>query len=183
MIKKVIVFLAAMLFLVPLFSCEGGNNQNTPESSTPTISVSQINEALSLIKDAEECIISASSGQISDWSTASYITSLNFLDDVYESEYRENPERIREHYSNSTSVYNNRKSARQKLKYAKETLGTTGSGDFYEAVKNYYKTVSSFFTLISEYPEGYSLLTFSSAVMDYKSRCSNAYEDARFYVN
>ncbi|MBQ9558198.1 MAG: hypothetical protein IJU94_06305 [Clostridia bacterium] len=179
--KKSLIILLSLVCLVILFGCGNNAESNSTISSSSGVSNDDLINAVNLIKSAEDCVVNVSTVQLDNWSTASYSTSLYFEDSAYLEEF--GPSGPSDYFFYPTiTAYTNRATAKSNLDKAKKILGSSGVGDFYEATKSYYKEVSSFFALVSTFPEGYSLLTFSNAVKDYKSRCSSAYEDARFYI-
>ena len=180
--KKGLSILLSFVYLVVLFGCGSAAESNSTVSSS-AITNDDLVKAVNLIKSAEDCVANVSSVQINNWSTASYSTSLYFEDSAYLEEFGSAGPSISDYFYSTKTAYTNRATAKSTLDKVKKILGTSGAGDFYEAAKSYYKEVSSFLSLVSAFPEGYSLLTFSNAVKDHKSRCSSAYEDARFYMD
>lgn len=179
--KKAIALIIACLLLLSICACSSGKQnssetkQNTSNSAPVAPSDEDLKKAIDLLKQAENDIITTSSIQINGWSKYSDITGYYFNDDGP----NQASERSIKQRAQEAADY--RASARQNLEKAKTLLGSSGTGDFYLAVKEYYKSVSKFFSLISTFPEGYSLLTFSNTVASYKSECQSAYEEAAFY--
>lgn len=183
--KKTIAFLLTFVMVLGMVGC--GNSAAEQESTPiptatpkPGPTDSELKQALSYIKEAEDYIIKTSTVQIGNWDAkySSFMVPL-FDDQSYETKAKENPDTITQRL---TDAYNYRQSAQENLDSAKNILGTSGDGEFYEAVKEYYKVVNKFMSLVSTFPEGYSELTFSSTVADYKSECQSAYEDASFFA-
>ncbi len=180
--KKAMLFFALLFVVVLVTACGNGksssNTQQTPAPMTatpkPGPSDADLKKAVDLLKTAQDDIVAAAATQQNNWNVnASWVMKVYFVDEAYEEESF--------HTDTQTSVYNKRKSARRNVESAKELLGTNGSGDFYNAVKEYYKCVNKFLTLISEFPEGYSKITFTQAIKDYTSDCKDAYEESQFY--
>ena len=96
---------------------------------------------------------------------------------------------INRHYSTDSSEtdsyflnFRNRfVTAKKALAEARALLGANGTGEHYEAVKNYYTQVQSYLDFVSVFPEGYSERTFSDKLSDYKQSCTQAYNNAIFY--
>jgi hypothetical protein len=182
-------YLKTILLLVVLcmFAIGCADNKNA-ESSTSvseedvnrpatvqTVSEEDIKSAVKKIHTACEFISDCASYQIDHWSTNSELMNWYFSDTAYKD-------------ANSTDskmaakrAYESRVSARENLTEAKVLLGTNGEGEYYNAAKNYYISVDKYLTLVSTFPEGYSLLTYSDAVKDAKDDCSSAYSEVSFY--
>ena len=176
--KKVLALIFALVLVLSLVACGGGNNDSSGEQKADT-SAGPTNDDLAkasgLIKDAQDEIVSMAAEQLDGWTTYSNIMASYFVDskyqDLIESTLKKRAERI--HIS--------RGKADTALSEAKTLLGSNGTGDYYNAVKEYYKAVSVFYNLVSEFPEGYSQLTFSNAVKDNKAKCDDAYSELSFY--
>ena len=78
-------------------------------------------------------------------------------------------------------IHELRVSAKKAMDEAKALMGTNGTSDYYVAVKEYYKNISAFWNLISEFPEGYSKFTYSNTASNYKENCQSAYAELAFY--
>lgn len=186
--KKIIALMLALATVLGMVGC--GNSakeqESTAQESTaqePTVQEStaqeptdeELRQAVEYIKEAEENIVSAAAEQLDGWTTYSSIMNYYFDDTDYMNAKESSIQ------SRANRIHNYRTAARKAMEQAKNLLGNSGSGDYYNAVKEYYKAVNKFLTLISTFPEGYSQLTFSSTVSDYKSDCQSAYEEVLFY--
>lgn len=173
--KKIIALLTLICLCINLCACSTNNNtvnsdepQATFASSEP--STEQLTDTAELIHRAEEEINTVASIQLNNWST-SYDTLVALFVDF----------KHIEHWKPAIDAEGKRVGATAKLDIAKEDLGTQGSSDYYNAVKDYYIIVRSYLNLVSEFPEGYSGLTYSQTVSDYKEKCAAAYAEIEFY--
>lgn len=177
--KKVLSLILALVLCLSLCACGGDSGSEatdfTQSAGKSEATSEELAQAAQLIKEAEEDVVAAANYQIENWSTSSSIMTYYFV----ESEYSNAPSG--DLHTIAWSIHRRRTSAQEKLDKAKSLIGTNGTSDYYNAVKEYYKTVSVFWNLISEFPEGYSKITFSSTVSDYKTNCANAYSELSFY--
>ena len=179
--KKFISVLLSFVFIAVLFGCGSKPAPNSTASSAGIVNDDLI-EAVNLIKSAEDCVVDVSSVQIDNWSTVSYSASLYFEDSAYLEKFGSDGPSEADYFYPTKEAYTNRAAAKSNLEKAEKLLGTSGDGDPYEAAKTYYEEVSSFLSLVSSFPKGYSLTTFSNAVNDHKSTCASAYEEVGSYI-
>ena len=179
--KKIIALIFAIAIILSLCACGATNSpSSTPEPAAPTEKTGPTDEDLAkaadLIGHAQVDIDNAASNQLDGWTTYSSIMEYYFIDSKWQDASGEF-----QIYNRAKSIHFYRDSAERELAQAKELLGTNGTGDYYTAVKEYYKAVSVYYNLISEFPEGYSKITFSAAVKDNKAKCDEAFSEVSFY--
>lgn len=163
--KKIIAVLLLICLCVGMCACNAGKKEETAPAG-PTDE--DLKEAVELIKFAHDDIVSISTILLDEWSLYSW------FEDYFDEEYNGSDEDL-------VMVHEHRASAKDALSEAKAKMGTDGTGDYYNAVKEYYKTVKVFWDFVSTYPEGYSELTFSNTLTEYKTNCANAYAELGFY--
>ena len=176
--KKTISLILALSIYLVLCACgsgsEGSNTSQMPEKTEATSE--ELAQAAELIKSAEDSIVTAAAHQLDGWTKYASIMTYYFVDSEWEGASGESSI-----YNRAKTIHNLRTDAQAKLDEAKALIGTNGTTDYYNAVKAYYKTVNVFWNLISEFPEGYSKLTYSSTVSDHKASCADAYAELDFY--
>ena len=153
----------------------GGNS-----SSRTDFEQGDLKKAVSLIKEAEEIAVSMGNIEVSHWDVDwPLMMNALFTDDGYE--------RFMETTYNDSikndikKCYQGRRNAKTKLEAARKIIAIGGSGDEYQTVKEYYSEVSAFVTFVSNFPEGYSENTFTSALAEYKKDCQTAYSKTQLY--
>ena len=179
--KQTIAFLLLLTMLLSLCAC--GNKPDvqinsditTSETTVPTLTENELKEATQYIKKSEEAILQAASYQVSNWTTIAEVMYYYFDDNEYTTD------KWYYHRNTIRTITQLRVQAREDMAKAKEILLKKGSGDYYTSVKEYYTTVNTFLNLISEFPTGYSKVTFSQAISQHQSNCSAAYSNVEFY--
>ena len=170
--KKLLVLLLAITLCFSMVAC-GDSSSSEPKQG-------DLKKAVSLIKDAEEIAVSMGNIEVSHWDVDwNLMMNALFTDDGYE-RFMETS------YSDSIKkdiekCYQGRRNAKAKLAEAREIIATGGSGEEYQAVKEYYSEVSAFVTFVSNFPEGYSENTFTTALAEYKKDCQTAYSETQLY--
>ncbi|MCD7761033.1 MAG: hypothetical protein LUH16_04565 [Clostridiales bacterium] len=134
--------------------------------------------AVENIKEAEDLINSMAATQLDHWSKYSNIMKWYFDDEEYMNAVGDSATIKR-----AEQLHEDRTDASEKLSEAKELMGTSGTGDYYDSVKSYYLLVKDYLSLVSTFPEGYSKLTFSSTVSDFNTDCQSAYNELEFYMD
>jgi len=86
-----------------------------------------------------------------------------------------------EEYSDYKEMIASKEKVDTDLKKAKSIIQIGGTSDYYHAVKAYYTTVKALHSLVYNYPEGYSLLTYSNAIQQAQSECNKAYAEVELY--
>lgn len=178
--KKILCLFLTILICLSFCSCASTDEgPTTPEKTEAT--ADELAQAAALIKKAEDSIVNASSYQLTNWSLDYDDMECFFVDSKY-SKYQDESDfsPLSDIYKTAKTIHFLRISAKDDLDKAKELIGKGGDSDYYNAVKEYYKVVNTFWNLISELPEGYSNYTFSTTVSDYKSKCSDAYSEVEF---
>ncbi len=139
-----------------------------------------LKKAVSLIKETEGIAVSMGNIEVSHWDV-DWPLMMNglFTDEGYEN-FMETS------YSDSVKkdiekCYQGRRNAKTKLAQAREIIAKGGSGDEYQAVKEYYSEVSALVSFVSNFPEGYSENTFTTALAEYKKDCQTAYSKTQLY--
>ena len=158
--KRLFSILLVFVMLFGLCAC-GASNTTVSQGPSPE----SLKSATDLIKQAYEDILYISNELVSWWP------------------------HINRHYSTDSSEtdsyflnFRNRFiTASKKLTDARALLGANGTGEHYEAVKNYYTQVQAYLDFVSVFPEGYSERTFTDQLSNYKQSCTQAYNNAIFY--
>ncbi len=136
-----------------------------------------LTEAATLIYESQILVQAMAATQLQHWSTSSSSMVDYFVDEEYDSS-----KAVMGIYEVAKEIHEYRTKANDRMADAKDLIGTNGSGDLYDAVKEYYLLVNNYLSLVSTYPEGYSKLTFSNTVSDYNTECSEAYNNLSFYM-
>ena len=173
--KRIISLLLVIVMCLSLIACGGGTEKAPEATAAPEATNEELTQAVDLLKKAEDSIITAASHQLDGWTKYASIMEYYFVDSKYQ---EANESSIAKR---AKKIHELRVSAKEAMDEAKALMGTNGTSDYYAAVKEYYKTVSVFWNLISEFPEGYSKLTYSTTASDYKANCQSAYAELEFY--
>lgn len=72
-----------------------------------------------------------------------------------------------------TSCYEFRKAAKEKMEAAKNAL-KGGSGDYCNAVQEYYLAANAYLSFVSNFPEGYSKITWAQKWTELRQACDEA---------
>lgn len=189
--KKILAFFLTVITLLSLVAC-GSNQQEPAPTAKPTQSTTtntpkpvvtvpagpsdeDLEDIVSALADAEEDADRMASMLLKYWTTDSYF--VYFYD---ESRFRGSSFEEDEDFAD---VHKYRGNVEDALKEAKSTMGTNGSSDFYKAVKEYYMALDNYLALLSEYPTGYSKLTYATAISDCQDECRSARTNAEFYAD
>ena len=172
--RKFVVLLLAITLCFSMVACSGNSSLETEPKQ------GDLKKAVSLIKEAEEIAVSMGNTQLSNWTTSLLgVMRGMFTDSGYEVERPKG-------WSNKVErgmdeCHQGRKDAKNKLESARNIIAIGGSGDEYQAVKEYYSQVSALLTFVSTYPEGYSEHTFTTTLAEYKKDCQTAYSKTQLY--
>ena len=174
--KKLICILLVITSILTICSC--GKQSDTPSTQAPqtnnkpSVSDEDLKIAFAKLLIAEEGINVMASIVLNDWSTHEHMLSYwnEEIADYYgnESKYNDFKRRI----DTINGVFDE----------VKATMGSTSTGDFYNALKAYYVSVNKYFELVSKAPSGYSKLTYMQAVSNCKSECQSKQSELDFYI-
>ncbi len=164
--KKIFCLFLLLVMVISICACSS-------DDSTSGVTDEELGEVVTHIAAAEEAIVTISTLQITNWSTYENIMSYYFTNSA---NYNRAP-----YVETAKKIHEKKTLAISEMEKAKELMGTSSTGEYFDAVKEYYKTVETFLKLVSEFPEGYSKLTFSQAIADYKEKCQTAYSEVEFY--
>lgn len=168
--KKILSLLFSGVITFSLCACGQGNSSGSPTDE-------DLNNAAGNLYLAEVAIDSAASLLLENWTTTGSVMNCYFDESAYE---ELNSGSLKDR---AQSVHDFRSYAKDVMDDAKTLLGTEGTGDFYDAAKNYYLAVNDYYSLISAYPSGYSKLTYSSAISEKKGECQSAFNELTFYTS
>lgn len=180
-----LIFAGVMIFSLAACGKDSKNNKYTnppksngsnAESNTHTMTKEELNSITNYLEDAEEYASSIASTLLKKWTTDSYFAY--FFD---ESKFKNSSAFSQK--KDYVNVHKYRAQAEQALQEAKELIGTNGNGDVYLVTKNFYLAVNNYLSLVSEYPEGYSLVTYSAAVSDCQNECRSCRAELDFYLS
>lgn len=179
-----LVLAGVMIFSLAACGKDSKNNYTTPpksngsnsELNTHTLTKEELNSIADYLEDAEEYASSIASTLLNKWTTDSYFAY--FFD---ESKFKSSS--VFSEKTDYVNVHKYRAQAEQALQEVKELIGANGNGDAYSAAKNLYLAVNNYLSLVSEYPEGYSLVTYSAAVSDCQNECRSCRAELDFYLN
>ena len=172
--RKFVVLLLAITLCFSMVACGGNSSKETEPKQ------GDLKKAVSLIKEAEEIAVTMGNIEISHWD-ADWALMMNglFTDSGYErfmdSGYKDSIKKDVE------KCYQGRRNAKTKLEEARKIIAIGGSGDEYQAVKEYYSEVSALVTFVSTFPQGYSEHTFTTTLAEYKKDCQTAYSKTQLY--
>ena len=174
--KKTLCLLLVITSILAICSCEAQNtnlsNQTPEHNNEPSVSNEDLKYAFAELMVAEEGINVMASTILNNWSTHEHM--LSYWN-----------EEIADYYGNK-SKYNDFKKRIDTINgifdEVKTTMGSTSTGDFYDALKAYYVSVNKYFELVSKAPSGYSKLTYMQAISDCKSECQSKQSELDFYV-
>lgn len=158
------------------YSSSSGSDTGAPKQSAAALTTEDLADIFAELNVAEEYANSISSILLQKWTTDSYFAY--FFDEI---EFRMSSKFSKK--ADYVNVHDYRGKANDALDKVKECLGTNGTGESYTSAKNYYLAVKEYLALVSEYPEGYSLLTYSSAISDCQDECRTCRTDLEFYVS
>lgn len=146
-----------------------------------------LDESAAYIKEAHDLCVSTANVLLDHW-TAKYTIVFQpfFLKEDYEECVEMRNGRFPDDYDRDLDkVWSDRDKIDSLLSSAMEIMRTIKTNEntenYYQAVKEYYKNIDVFHVFISTWPEGYSELTYSSTLADYKSDCQSAYAELEFY--
>lgn len=164
--KKIIALLLAMVMMFALCACGTREKEN-------------LDTATELLKEAENCIVRASTMLIDHFdvnyqSLMKYYYNVSLLEDSYF-------EPGDDLYDEAMEIQKYRDTAKEKMDEAKTLMGNKSSSDYYNAVKEYYVELTSFLKVITDWPEGYTYFTYMNAISSCKEKCLNAYNELAFY--
>ena len=171
--KKITCLLLTFVLLLSVCSCNNSTKQNettVPEATVTEATEQELKEAAVFIKAAETLAANIASIQINGWSTNSQIMQYYFSDLDYT-----NASLSSVHKEHIRKIQTFRSDARKAMQEAKKMMGESGTSEQYQAVKKYYQEVNILLNFVSEFPSGYSKITFSQSVSQYKSNCTTAY--------
>lgn len=185
--KRTICCLLASVMVFSLIACSGkkpqqnhsnrtNNNTSTVKEDSASLSKDKLKSIASDLNDAEEYTDSIAAILLQKWSTDSYFAY--FFDKV-----KFNSSTIYSRKEDYVNVHTYREKAEQILEQVKALLEPNGTGDSYNAAKKYYLALTNYLELVSEYPSGYSLVTYSSAVSDRQNECRTCRLDMDFYLD
>ena len=168
--KKVLSLLLSGIIAFSLCACGQGNGGGSPTDE-------DLKNAAGNLYLAEVAIDSAASLLLENWTTTGSVMNCYFDESAYEGL---NSGLLKDR---AQSVHDFRSYAKDVMDDAKTLLGTEGTGDFYDAAKNYYLAVNDYYSLISTYPSGYSKMTYSNAISEKKGECQSAFNELTFYTS
>ena len=174
--KKIICILLVITSIFAICSCDDPNNNPSNQvpqpNNKPSVSDEDLKNAFAKLLIAEEGISVMASTVLNNWSTHEHMLSYwnEEIADYYgnESKYNDFKRRI----DTINGVFDE----------VKTTMGSTSTGDFYDALKAYYVSVNKYFELVSKAPSGYSKLTYMQAISDCKSECQSKQSELDFYI-
>lgn len=190
--KKSIILALALIILFSMSACSSKkdsptygkvvqNNINNTGNYTTNIEINnvlttdELNAIVSELNKAEDYSDKIASILIRNWSTESYFS---YFYDEYR--FKNSGFKDDEDYAN---VHKYREQAEQILNDTKKQLAADLDTDFYAAVKDYYLSVSNYLALLSEFPAGYSKLTYATAITDCQNECRTNLTNVDFYLD
>ena len=166
--KKQLLLLLTAALAITLSACGGAGSSTASDEDLKTVVGDLI-----LAETATDTLASL---LIENWTTYSNLLLYYYDQEAYEAS------NMYEEGSDYGTAHELRGYADEVMNEAKGLLGTEGSSDFYEAAKTYYLAVNDYLALLSEFPDGYSKLTYSNAISDCRSACQSAYSEVTFYT-
>ena len=185
--KKFLVVTFVTVMMLSLVACKDtqepkptynnpAQNATTNANTTADSSINDddLKDIASAIVDAEEDADRIAALLVRNWTTDSYFVYFydksRFSNSSFEDE------------EDFADVHKYRGEVEKVLDTAKEQLGMNGTGDFYAAVKDYYLALNNYLALLSEYPTGYSKLTYSAAISECQNECRTTRTEVDFYT-
>ena len=183
--KKILAMILALVMCLSLCACGSEESNNNIETTQETISEEQIKERLDSIakdlRDANEYFNRISSILLENWSSYHYFTY--FYDQAkYEKDRDEQTDLVQDACDEK---FKYQKMAQEKLEAAlaalREISPTENTDDYYKALKAYYTELKTYESLVTNWPQGHSKLTYSQAITDAKSATERACDELEFY--
>ena len=191
--KRLSIILITMLIISTISSCGKNSSDNSQPS---TSSAEAVKDNTSSAKDIERELSSISNGLksayddycdlastiTSNWNTSSDVMNY-FFDEKYCKEgnlYKDS-----QHKSRYDRFWNLKNSTDEDFASLQDRIknvdSTDTTADYYTAVKDYYKSINVLKQLITDFPSGYSKMTYAAAINDAKEDCAAAQSELSFY--
>ncbi len=185
--KKIVAIILTMVMLLSLTACKDNQsatpnynnsvqNNNTTSIVTDSTSLSSddLKDIVSILVNAEEYTDRMAALLVRNWTTDSYFVyfydKYRFKNSSFEDD------------EDFADVHKYREKVESTLSEAKNQLETDGTSEFYNAVKDYYLSLNNYLKLLSEFPTGYSKLTYSTAISDCQNECRTNRTAVEFYI-
>lgn len=183
--KKTSVLVLSLILLMTFVACGDNNSNNNPVQNTNNSDSYSAESVISTYDNLKDVFSSLSTAEqyadrvaaliLRNWTTDYYLIYL-----YDESNFKMSGFVDEEDFSN---VHKYRGLVEDALSEAKAEINSNGNGNLHEAVKEYYLALNNYLTLLSEYPTGYSKLTYSTAISDCQNDCRSARSNAEFYID
>lgn len=151
------------------------SNYTTNLETNNVLTTDDLNTIVLELNKAKDYSDKIASILIRNWTTESYFS---YFYDEYR--FKNSGFKDNEDYAN---VHKYREQAEQILNDTEKQLATDFDTNFYIAVKDYYLSVSSYLALLSEFPAGYSKLTYATAITDCQNECRTNLTNIDFYLD
>lgn len=173
--KKIICIFLICVITCGLVACN--KNKGTKESNNEESNITEVNidysAAISSIAKAMESIHECAAVQ-QNWLGVSNNLPYLYSDSNYEGGNNDNAK------SAGRQCYLFRKGARNELEKAK-TIIKGGSGDLHSAVQKYYLAVSECMSFVSNFPEGYTKITWYNKWTELEQKVNSAAAEVELY--
>ena len=169
--KKIVCIFLMCIMLFCSISCNAGDKTGESPESQKTIDYTVIIESIdAAISSMHNCAVVQQ-----DWLGVTNNLPYLYSDTNYEGGNNNNAKEA------GKQCYLYRQDARKELEKAKEML-KGGSGQLHDAVQEYYLAASTYLDFISNFPEGYSKVTWNKKWTELEQACSSAANKIELYV-